>query len=149
MSSPLRALLCQLPTQAKPEDAKLDMTVSADCITAQLKIKFDRKPDSTMENDLLTALKQYGCKWEGFGDQGKWVTDKDAVIMFEEKTFRARVKKCCKGLSFYSPEGTSVDMITFIDAVKNFDPDALDDDLSTLGKSKVAPDTPASAKRAR
>ena len=39
-------------------------------------------------------------------------------------------------------------MVTFIGAVKNFDPDALDDDLSTLCSSKVAPDTPA-AKRAR
>ena len=67
--------------------------------------------------------------------------------------FRARVKLAVKGLSFYAPDGNSVDIFTFIDAVKNFDPDALDDDLSTLCQSKVAPDTPASssasAKRSR
>ena len=128
------------------------MTVAADVITAQLKIKFDRKPIGTMEYDLLTALKGYGCKWEGFGDQGKWLAPKEAVEMFESKEFRARVKLAVKGLSFFAPDGTSTDMLAFIEAVKNFNPDELDDDLSTLASSKVAPDTPASsasAKRAR
>ena len=132
------------------------MTVSADVITAHLKIRFDRKPAGTLEHDLLTALKSFGCKWEGFGEQGKWLAAKEAVAMFESKEFRARVKLAVKGLSFYTPDGNSTDMITFIEAVKNFDPEALDDDLSTLCQSKVAPDTPASsakpaqsAKRAR
>ena len=124
------------------------MTVCADVCSAQLKVRFDRKPQGTFEHDLLTALKSYGCKWEGFAEQGKWLAPKEAVIMFESKEFRARVKLAVKGLSFYAPDGTSVDMVTFIGAVKNFDPDALDDDLSTLCSSKVAPDTPA-AKRAR
>ena len=48
-------------------------------------------------------------------------------------------------------------MITFIEDVKAFDPDNVDDDLSTLRPSKVPPDTPSkgaessssSSKRAR
>ena len=124
------------------------MTVSADVISAQLKVRFDRKPESTVENDLLAALKSYGFKWEGFAEKGKWLGPKEAGEMVESKEFRARVKLAVKGLSFYGPDGKSVDMIGFIEAVKSFDADALDDDLSTLCSSKVAPDTPA-AKRAR
>ena len=61
----------------------------------------------------------------------------------EEKAFRARIKKACSNLSFYDPDGKDMEMEEFIEArVKNFNPDLVDDDLSTLGASTVPAATP-------
>ena len=48
------------------------------------------------------------------------------------QTFRARLKAIATGVSFYDTKGQSVDMLSFIADVKNFDPDAVDDDLGAL-----------------
>ena len=48
------------------------------------------------------------------------------------QTCRARIKLASHSISFYNTKGESVDMMQFIDDVKNFDPDAIDDDLSSL-----------------
>ena len=48
------------------------------------------------------------------------------------QTCRARLKLAAHSISFYNPKGDNVDMMQFIDDVKNFDPDAIDDDLSSL-----------------
>ena len=48
------------------------------------------------------------------------------------QTCRARLKLASHSISFYNPKGDNVDMMQFIDDVKNFDPDAIDDDLSSL-----------------
>ena len=132
----------------------LDMTVAADKVTADLRIRFDRKPESKDELELMNAMKdKYGFAWKGFGDAAKWHGPRTSVIMFEDRTILARIKLTCKNISFYQPDGEDVDMITFMDAVNAFDINALDTDLSTLGKSKVPPETPKkpddSSKRAR
>ena len=47
----------------------LDMTVAADKVTADLRIRFDRKPESKDELELMNAMKdKYGFAWKGFGD---------------------------------------------------------------------------------
>ena len=46
------------------------------------------------------------------------------------QTCRARIKLTSHSISFYNPKGESVDMMQFIDDVKNFDPDAIDDETS-------------------
>jgi len=130
------------------------MTVSADEVTADLRIKLDRKPIETPAQEaLLTMMKtSYGFSWNGYGDKGKWYGKKEAVTCFEDKVFCARIKKAVKGLSFYNMAGQNVDMITFIEEVKSFDPSQLDSDLTSLGSSSVLPDTPQkddSNKRAR
>ena len=119
------------------------MTVAADCITGNIKIRFDRKPVATFDWDLLNAMKAYGFKWEGYGDSGKWQAGKEAVAAFEDKAFRARIKLAVVALSFYDTKGSNVDMMTFINDVQAFDADKVDDDLSTLRPSKVLPDTPS------
>ena len=49
------------------------MTVSADRVTADLRIKFDRKPESRDELELINQLKGYDFSWKGYGDAAKWV----------------------------------------------------------------------------
>ena len=138
----LRLALCARAQAAPPQ--KLDMTISADRVSAELRIKFDRKPESKDELALMQQMKDgYGFSWKGYGDAAKWHGPKSAVAAFEDRTFLARIKLTCKNISFYNPNGDDTDMISFIDAVNAFDVDALDCDLSSLGKSKVMPDTPA------
>ena len=55
------------------------------------------------------------------------------------QAFRARLKAIAKGVSFYNTKGESVDMISFIEDVKNFDPDAVDDDLGGLPQASFEP----------
>ena len=64
-------------------------------------------------------------------------------MAFEDKPFRARVKLACRAISFYNHSAQGVSMEDFIRAAKDFDPDAVDDDLSTLRPSQVQPDTPS------
>ena len=46
--------------------------------------------------------------------------------------------------------GQNVTMEAFVQTAKDFDPDSVDDDLSTLASSQVQPDTPSKkAKRGR
>ena len=118
------------------------MTVAADSLTADLKVRFDRKPVSPEEWDLINDMKhKYDFKWTGYKEDGKWNSNKLAVVAFEDKVFRARIKKACGAVSFYTTDGQNADMQKFIENVKAFDPDDIDDDLSSLGKSKVPPDT--------
>ena len=122
----------------------MDMTVSSDRVTADLRVKFDRKPEAKDELELINQMKgTYNFSWKGYGDAAKWHGPKASVVAFEDRTFLARIKITCKNISFYAPSGEDTDMISFIDAINQFDVDALDCDLSSLGKSKVMPDTPA------
>ena len=123
--------------------SKLDMTVWADEVTADIKIRFDRTPQPGPEMLLIDDMKnKYNFKWSGYAENGKWTSDKMAVCAFETQAFRTRIKKACKNLSFYAPDGKDVDIIEFIDAVNAFDPSLLDDDLTELGKSTVPTATP-------
>ena len=138
----LRLALCARAQAAPPQ--KLDMTISTDRVSAELSIKFDRKPESKDELALMQQMKDgYGFSWKGYGDAAKWHGPKSAVAAFEDRTFLARIKITCKNISFYAPNGDDTDMISFIEAVNAFDVNALDCDLSSLGKSPVMPDTPA------
>lgn len=133
------------PTQAASSAlSKLDMTVTSDDVTAAIRIKFNRKPQCSAEEQLLDDMKGLGFKWIGYAEKGRWQhPDKEAVVCFQDKSFCARIKKVVKNISFYAPSGESVDLLTFIDEVKSFNMDEVDGDLSTLGKSSVPPDTPA------
>ena len=57
------------------------MTVSADEMTGDLRIKLDRKPIETKaEEELLMMMKtKYGFGWVGYAEKGKWHAKKDAV----------------------------------------------------------------------
>ena len=66
------------------DQPKLMMTVSADGINADLKIRFDRKPVSPNEWDLITELKKQGFTWQGFGESGKWQAGKEAITAFDD-----------------------------------------------------------------
>ena len=124
------------------------MTIAADKVTGDLRIKFDRKPDSRDEIELMNQMKDtYGFSWKGYGDTAKWHGPKTSVIAFEDRTFLARIKLTCKAIPLFAPNGEDVDMITFIDAVRSHDINELDIDLSSLGKSKVPPETPAKRPR--
>ena len=56
------------------------MTVSADRVTADLRIKFDRKPESRDELELINQLKGYDFSWKGYGDAAKWHGPKASVV---------------------------------------------------------------------
>ena len=149
---PQRALARHtIPAQANSSSGsvnKLDMTVSADHITADLKVRFDRKPQAKEEWDLINDMKtKYNFKWTGYAETGSWGTDKLAVVAFEDKAFRARIKCACSGLSFFGPDGKNLELGAFVEAVKTFDPDAVDDDLGSLSASKVPPSTPESSNK--
>ena len=67
-------------------------------------------------------------------------------LRIPSQEFRARLKSIATGVSFFDTKGNSVDILTFIEDVKNFDPDAVDDDLGSMpaanfetkaGKSKA------------
>ena len=67
-------------------------------------------------------------------------------LRIPSQEFRARLKIVATGVSFFDTKGNSVDILTFIEDVKNFDPDAVDDDLGSMpaanferkaGKSKA------------
>ena len=132
---------------AAADAKKLHMTVNMDGITGEIKVRFDRKPVATAEWDLITDLKKWNFRWTGFGDEGKWSSDKLAALAFNEKPFRARIKLACDALSFFDHNGKSISMADFIVAAKDFDPDSVDDDLSTLSPSKVPPTPPQNGKK--
>ena len=76
------------------------MTIAADKVTGDLRIKFDRKPDSRDEIELMNHMKDtYGFSWKGYGDTAKWHGPKTSVIAFEDRTFLARIKLTCKAIS--------------------------------------------------
>ena len=75
------------------------------------------------------------------------MTDKLAIVAFEDKAFRARLKLACNKLSCFSPSGMEIPLAQFIQVVKNFNDDDLDDDLSSLGKSTVPINTPDKRQR--
>ena len=80
------------------------MTIAADKVTGDLRIKFDRKPDSRDEIELMNQMKDtYGFSWKGYGDTAKWHGPKTSVIAFEDRTFLARIKLTCKAISFFAP----------------------------------------------
>jgi hypothetical protein len=122
----------------------LQMTVSADSITAAQRIRFDRPPDkaNVEEAAMLQELKDRGYSWKGYAENGAWHGGKDTVNAWDDSTFRARVKKNVSGLSFFDMTGTRVDMKTYVEHIKSFDADALDDDLDDLAGSSVAPTPP-------
>ena len=124
---------------------KLHMTNSADPVNADIKIKFDRTPTAPVEKDLRDELKNHSFKWTGFGDDAKWVASKEAIDMFESRDFLARAKLAVGAVSYYAPDGTNVDRTSFIEAVRMFDPDAVDTDLDSLPKSSVPVMSPAKA----
>ena len=111
------------------------MTVCADPIDAKQRIKLNRAPQNQNEEALKDELKGMGFTWSGFGENGKWTGDKTCVDIWKDSTWRARVKLCCSAISFYGPNGEDMAMHDYISAVEAFDNTALDDDLSSLGKS--------------
>ena len=123
------------------------MTVVADSITAAQRIKLDRKPadDNMDEAAMLTDLKDRGYSWKGYGEKGAWHGSKETVEIWNDSTFRARVKKNVTGLSFYATdrECLGANWQAYVDHVNAFDPNGLDDDLSSMGPSNVAPSAPA------
>ena len=123
------------------------MTVWACNITAAQRIRFDRKPTADKsETDMIDDLKQRGFRWNGYGDNGKWVGPKELVIVWEDKASRQRVKSVVSGLSFFDTTGVKRSMQEYIEHVNAFDPDALDDNLNDMAASSVptsAPVTPA------
>ena len=132
---------------------KMHMTVSADSVNCGQRIRLNRPPNCPNEEAMKDDLKIRGFSWKGYGESGCWFGDASCVEMWEDVTWRRRVKLNCSNISFFGPDGTNMDMLAYIDAVKDFDPTALDDDLSTLGASTVPanPTTPTapSNKRAR
>ena len=118
---------------------KMQMTVCADPIDAKQRIKLNRAPQNQNEEALKDELKGMGFTWSGFGENGKWTGDKTCVDIWKDSTWRARVKLCCSAISFYGPGGEDMAMHDYISAVEAFDNTALDDDLSSLGKSIVPP----------
>ena len=123
---------------------KLDVFVTADTITSAVSIKFDRKPEKAQEMAFVAALKTMAMgAWSPKLMQ--WDVNKEKIVeAFETKEFRARLKSVARGITFYSPKGTSVNMMEWLDDVKNFDPDALDDDLASLPQAiKREPSPPS------
>ena len=59
------------------------------------------------------------------------------IDIWKDTSFRQRVKLTVAGLSFYDPLGNKDPMAEYISAIENFDPNALDDDLSSIGDSSV------------
>ena len=115
-------------------------------------MRFDRKPEAQMELDLLAELKSRGFAWTGYIDNGKWEGIKELVEIWEDKSFRQRIRLCVGNLTFYGPDGTKYtaqEMSAYINVIKNFNPDALSDDLSNLGQSSVEPNKETPQKRGR
>ena len=125
------------------------MTVWSCNITAAQRIRFDRKPTTDKsETDMIDELKQRGFRWNGYGDNGKWLGPKELVIVWEDKAFRQRVKSVVAGLGLRvaSVARQAREEIRLICASNAFDPDALDDSLDDMAASSVltsAPVTPA------
>ena len=140
----LRVRCSPFPILQAANRKKLDMTTTYDKVNGDIKVRFDRQPvKETDEYDFVEHMKaQYNFKWRGWAEQGKWQTDRHAVICFRDKTFRARLKLAVTNMSFFRPNGEELDLDAFVNEVEAFDPDAVDDDLSTLGKSSVPPSTP-------
>ena len=67
----------------------------------------------------------------------KWSLNKEKLLECLENSpnFRRRLKLTANGISFYAPNGDSVDMVEWMSLLRNFNPDELDDDLSTLPKA--------------
>ena len=126
---------------------KFDLCAFSDNISGEPKIKLDRKPDGPEDDKLIDDIKKWGYKWQGYAEKGKWNGTTHSVQCWEDKQFRARIKLTCANIAFYDPEGNIVDMQTYVERVMNFDPNAVDDDLSTLGTSKLLPETPDKRQR--
>ena len=109
-------------------DGSLQMTVSADRVTGDMYVRFDRKPAHPTEHDLKNALKASGFSWVGFDDAAKWRAHRDQVDCFEDKVFKARVKAAVKGpgggIAFYDLTGKCLgtDVAAYVAAVRAFDP---------------------------
>ena len=94
----VRVRASQASASAAPK--KLQMTVTYDKINADLLLRFDRKPEVKDEWDLINTMKtKYNFKWQGYAETGKWQTDKLAIVAFEDKEFKARIKCACTALS--------------------------------------------------
>ena len=126
----------------------MHMTVSADPVDCKQRIRLNRAPNTADEMAMTEALKANGYTWNGYSDTGKWIGNKETGSIWNDIAWRRRVKLCCSNISFFAPDGSDVDMLAYIEAVENFDPSVLDDDLSSLGKSTV-PANPTPSKRPR
>ena len=113
------------------------MTVSADPVTCEQRIRLNRAPQTQDEMAMTNELKENGYAWNGYGDTGKWIGNKETGEIWNDISWRRRVKLNCSNISFFAPDGSDVDMCAYVEAVQNFDPSALEDDLASLGKSTV------------
>ena len=146
-----------MPPLAWQAFQKMHITISADPVDCKQRIRFNRAPFTVNELAMKDTLKSNGYGWNGDSETGKWLGDKETVDMWNDVSWRRRVRLCCSNISFFGPDGTDVDMITYIEQVKAFDESTLEDDLSSLGKSTVDPnptptkqkDSGPSSKRAR
>ena len=122
------------------------MTVAVDNISGDITIKMDKKPETASGEQLLEAIKSWNFAWKGYGDKGRWQGKNACVEAFNDRSFKARIKSNCKGISFYDLNGKHLgaDVKAFIESAQSYDPSNLDDDFSDMGSSSVAPVTPAS-----
>ena len=89
-------------------------TVSSDPIDCKQRIRFNRAPNSADEMAMTEALKASGYTWHGYGDTGKWIGNKDTVEIWNDVSWRCRVKLNCSNISFYGPDGSDVDMCAYV-----------------------------------
>ena len=80
---------------------------------------------------------------DGYSDTGKWKGAKELVDMWKDQSWRQRIKATVKGLSFYGTNGQRLGMNEYITEIETFDPTALDDDLSSMEASSIAPSAPS------
>ena len=110
------------------------MFFDADPVDCSIGLKFGQRPDTNnpIDSAFLTAIKQEAeGVWQA--KLTKWKLNKLLLIeCLDDKAFRTRMKMAAAGITFYAPDGKSVDMVQWIEQIKNFDPDELDDDLSTV-----------------
>ena len=112
-------------------------------------MRCSRAPQTPDEKDLMEDMKsKWGFKWSGYAEAGRWKTDKLAIIAFEDDIFLRRIVACDPNISFFALDGTDIHRKDFIEAVKNFNPDAVNSDIDALPKSTLPP-TPPTAKRPR
>ena len=114
------------------------MFFDADPIDCSVHLKFAVAPDKTnpLHSAFLTMIKEeVDAEWKS--KQTKWSLNKDKLLECLENSpnFRRRLKLTANGISFYAPNGDSVDMVEWMSLLRNFNPDELDDDLSTLPKA--------------
>ena len=106
------------------------MNVKFDCIDGDHLIWFNQKPEGD-KYLLIAKMKEYGMSWDP--NSKHWKGPLSSIEAWDASNFRARVKATADNLSFFYGD-EEVDMIDFLERVKAYNPDAIDDDLSSMSK---------------